>query len=95
VALGGGTARADGWALDETAPSESVRVRFYIDGAYWGSVDANKSRPDVGAFTGLGDNHGWSADLAVGAGNHEVCAYAINIGPTAPSTALGCIRVDA
>ena len=95
VAVGGGVARADGWALDESAPEQSVRIRFYIDGAYWGSVNANKSRPDVGAYTGLGDNHGWSANLEVGGGNHEVCAYAINIGDTAPSTALGCIRVDA
>lgn len=89
-----GVVRADGWSLDEDAPGSSVRVRFYVNGSYWGSVNASRTRSDVGSYFGLGDNHGWTARLELGGGSFQVCAYAINIGSTAANTDLGCKTVS-
>jgi hypothetical protein len=46
------------------------------------------------AFPGAGTNRGFDVHLQVGAGVHDVCVYAINVGPygfTNPT--LGCRRV--
>ena len=89
-----GTIVASGWAIepDTTAPA---KVAVYIDGlgVAWWSADA--SRPDVAAaYPGSGAAHGFVAAFAASPGPHQVCTYAINVGPGS-NTALGCRTVRA
>ncbi len=79
-AVGGGV-RVEGWALDPntTAP---VDVHAYVDGGFAGAFSASSSRTDLaGPFPGLGTDHGFSAFVPAGGGNHNVCLYVINFGP--------------
>lgn len=86
--------RVKGWTFDpDTSASNSVHV--YVDGTFRGEFRADTSRPDVAAVFGVSPNHGYDVHLAVGAGVHDVCVYAINAGPygfTHPT--LGCRRVS-
>jgi hypothetical protein len=90
-----GSVDLSGWVIDPDT-NDPVDVHVYVDGQILGAVTANASRPDVAALVpGYGDRHGFSARLGrVGAGTHQVCAYAINVGPygnTNPN--LGCRSV--
>jgi SpoIID/LytB domain protein len=78
-----------GWAIDpDTADPLSVHV--YVDGVMRAAVRADGARGDVaGAFPSYGANHGFSAVVEAGSGNHQVCIYAINAGPGA-NRQLGC-----
>lgn len=78
-----------GWALDhDTAGQQAVHV--YIDDAFSGAARADRTRSDVASALGVGPDHGFNADFAVGAGTHTVCVYAISLG-AAPHTPLGCV----
>jgi hypothetical protein len=89
-------ARADGgvavsgWALDPDT-SASIDVHVYVDSSGT-ALRATGSRADVAAAFGLGPDHGFSAVLPMGAGQHRVCAYAIDA-TNAPPAAIGCIDV--
>ena len=64
---------------------------MYVDGAFAGYGYASSSRPDVAAvFPAYGPAHGFSLGVAVGAGAHQVCAFAINAGAGAGNPSLGC-----
>ncbi|TFB86267.1 hypothetical protein E3O11_05130 [Cryobacterium levicorallinum] len=81
-----------GWALDPTtAASSSVHV--YVDGAFSAGFAANQVRSDVGSmYPALGARHGFTSSIALNAGRHSVCAYALNVsGPQSKS--LGCKTV--
>ena len=92
AAVAPGVLRASGWALDPDTASP-VAVDVYVDRVLVQSLPADGPRPDVAAqFPWYGDAHGWSVDAAVGAGDHEVCAYAADDGDH-PSTNLGCAVV--
>ena len=87
-----GSVSLAGWALDAdtTAP---LQMHVYIDGQFAGAVPADGSRPDVGAaYPGQGALHGFSGAFAVPAGNHIVCAYAINQ-PAGFNPTIGCRTV--
>ena len=86
-----GRIRIAGWALDPdtTAP---ISVHLYIDGVGQ-AITADLSRPDVAAAYGKGDRHGFDLTVDVAPGAHEVCAYAINVGPGS-NVALGCRSVE-
>ncbi|MHB8792724.1 MAG: hypothetical protein ACYC6O_05245 [Thermoleophilia bacterium] len=78
-----------GWTLDPDSIS-SIPVHFYADGVPLGTTTANLVRGDIGAvFPGYGANHGYSANLSLGPGPHNVCAYGINTG-TGGNAGLGC-----
>jgi GH25 family lysozyme M1 (1,4-beta-N-acetylmuramidase) len=93
VAGGHGSVRVTGWAIDpDTATTAPVHV--YVDGI--GRIfAAGTLRPDVGAvYPEWGNNHG--IDLTYGgltAGQHTVCAYAINTAGAGANTLLGCSTV--
>jgi hypothetical protein len=91
---GDGRARVTGWAIDPDT-SDPVDVHLYVDGQGAGAVRADASRPDVGAaIPGYGNGHGFDTTISVGAGTHEVCAFAINVGPYGDANAvLGCRSV--
>jgi hypothetical protein len=92
VVASGGTVTARGWALDEDAITEPVRVHVYVDGVIKAAVTANQSRPDIAtAFPGAGPNHGWTAgSMSIPSGTHTVCAYAIDLAGGGGNTALPC-----
>jgi len=89
------TVTATGWAIDPDT-NDPVTVHVYVDGVWAGAVNANQSRPDVGAAVpGYGDLHGYRATVTgVAPGAHQVCTFAINIGPYGTTNPqLGCASV--
>ncbi|MEV7972694.1 N-acetylmuramoyl-L-alanine amidase [Cellulomonas sp. NPDC089187] len=80
-----------GWVLDPdtTAP---VQVHIYVDGTFVQAVQADQSRPDVGAAYGKGDNHGFSATVPAVGGTRQVCIHAINQ-PAGSNPRIGCATV--
>ncbi len=76
----GSNIRFSGWAIDpDTAGPISVYVT--IDGVRTNIGQASQSRPDVGAyFPAYGPGHGYSTTVPATAGQHAVCAYALNVG---------------
>ena len=82
-----------GWAIDPDT-ALPIQVHVYVDGAGV-ALTADGSRPDVGAaFPAAGPDHGFGSAL-IGAepGSHQVCAYAINVGPGYTNPLLGCRTV--
>lgn len=78
-----------GWALDPDSVAPIV-VHAYIDGRGV-PLTADKPRPDVAAaYPGYGDRHGFDAFFPSSSGPHVVCLYAINVGPGATNSSLGC-----
>lgn len=88
-----GKVAVKGWALDPdtTLP---VPVHLYVNKGFGASLVANTPRADVGRAHPLhGPNHGFVATLSLPTGAHNVCAYAINIGPGNNNPAFGCRNV--
>ncbi|HSY16445.1 MAG TPA: fibronectin type III domain-containing protein [Jatrophihabitantaceae bacterium] len=78
-----------GWAIDPNTTA-AINVAIYADGAQLAQLTASAPRPDVAAaYPGVGPDHGFSADLGLGEGTHQVCAYGINVGAGA-NAVLGC-----
>lgn len=48
------------------------------------------TRSDINSSYHVSGAHGFQLPLTLPDGTNDVCAYAINIGPTAPNTRLGC-----
>lgn len=87
---------AVGWAFDDSSPTSPVRVDIYADGTLVWSANAEDPRPDVAsAFPGVGASQGYNATFATSTGNHQVCAFAINVGSGLNNTQLGCSSVTA
>lgn len=80
-----------GWAIDTDTP-DPLQIHVYVDGRMAGGYWANGPRPDLQSRYGLGANHGFSIAVATGVGMHNVCAYAINVGPGENKT-LGCYDI--
>lgn len=81
VTMAPGGMRVAGWALDPntTAPTS---VHIYVDGTFAASLNANATRTDIAdLLPSYGVEHGYDALIGVGPGYHNVCAYAINVGP--------------
>src|SRR5690606_6181522 len=77
-AVGGGRVRIRGWAMDAETPNP-IRVHLYGNGRGLQSVAADRERSDL-ARLGNGTAHGFDTTVTVGAGTHNICAYAINVG---------------
>lgn len=69
--------RVQGWALDPDT-NAPIAVHVYVDGEAPHGLRADGARPDVGRRYGLGDAHGFTVDLAVAPGRHEICVYGID-----------------
>jgi hypothetical protein len=77
-----------GWAADPNGGT--VQIDMYVNGNYAGSVAADRSRPDVAAvYPWAGSDHGFDTSFELWEGVHNVCTYAINVGPGS-HTLLGC-----
>jgi len=90
--LGGGRVRVSGWAVDSETTGP-IRVHIYSDGRGVASLLADRERGDI-ARLGHGTAHGFLADVDVGRGAHQVCAYAINVG-AGRNVNLRCLPVTA
>jgi len=62
----------------------------YVDGVLATGTRADRTRDDVGrAYPDYGSSHGFTATIAVGGGQHVVCAYAIDATDD-PNALVGC-----
>ncbi|MCZ2822335.1 hypothetical protein O2V63_18500 [Modestobacter sp. VKM Ac-2977] len=88
-----GTVRLTGWALDADT-ADPIDVHVYVDGAFSAVLRADSARPDVAAaFPAVGGAHGFDSTLVLSPGDHQVCAYAINVAGGTGNPALGCRAV--
>ncbi|BDZ65793.1 hypothetical protein GCM10025877_27310 [Agromyces mangrovi Wang et al. 2018] len=71
-----------GWAIDPDTP-DPIRVHVYVDGKGRASLLANETKPGFDdAKPGYGDDHAFSGRIEdIGPGTHQVCFYAIDVGP--------------
>ncbi len=82
------TVRIRGWALDPDSRTP-IAVHGYLDGV-GAATTASLRRDDVAAaFPGFGAAHGFEWTAPVAHGHHQVCLYAINVGP-GQHAPLGC-----
>lgn len=92
VSASGTSVRVRGWAFDRDSASP-IRVHVYVDGKGAASVAASGARPDVRRAFGLArDSLGFDTRVSAAAGSHQVCAYAINVGPGS-NQLIGCRTV--
>lgn len=76
-----GTINISGWTIDPDT-TNPIEIHVYIDGGWGGAYLADRSRPDVArVHPAYGDRHGYSVPLRTSPGTHEVCVFAINVGP--------------
>jgi hypothetical protein len=76
-----GAVDVNGWVIDPDT-NDPLTVHYYVDGQFAGSATANTTRPDIAvAVPGYGDDHGFATRLRVGGGSHQICVYALNVGP--------------
>jgi hypothetical protein len=88
VTAAGPVVSALGWAIDPDT-ALPIRVRVESSGIESTTV-ADSQRPDVGAaYPRYGAGHGFTANLTLSGGTHEVCVYALN-GGAGGDTKLGC-----
>ncbi|HTZ42715.1 MAG TPA: C40 family peptidase [Jatrophihabitans sp.] len=85
--------RVRGWATDPDNKNYPLVVVAYVDGVAHTPVRANVARPDLSGNQAAGPNAGYAFNLAVGAGSHIVCLWAMNIGIGA-NQSLGCAGVS-
>jgi hypothetical protein len=95
VTVSGTTVGAHGWTFDPDDAAAVVTVQVYVDGRLASGTPADVPRSDIDRkFPGAGPNHGFNWFGTVTAGEHEVCAYAINVGTASANTRLGCKTVS-
>ena len=91
VTVSAGTVTVDGWVVDPNLPPQPVRVHIYVNGRPVAATTANVARSDVGlAYPRATPNHGFTWSGALPAGEHRVCAYAINLGAGTTNPNIGC-----
>jgi hypothetical protein len=88
VTASGGRVTVAGWATDPDDRSASVTVHVYVDGAGAAILSADQ------VASGVTGPHAYRGDLAVPAGQHRVCTYAINFGTGTTNPHLGCRDVQ-
>jgi hypothetical protein len=90
-AVGGiGSVTVSGWVVDWDRPDASATVHVYVDGRATAAWGATMGRPDLTRiYPTIGPRTGFRGSLPVAAGRHDVCVYAINVGP-GTNQRLGC-----
>ena len=91
VVAGDGTIRVSGWALDPDTTA-AIGVHVYVDSVGTSTFAANTRNDVAAAFARYGANHGFTLSVPASAGAHNVCIYAINVGPGSHTT-LRCQSV--
>jgi hypothetical protein len=82
-----------GWAADIDNPTAPLRVIFYDNGKYQIAFIARGLRYDVAAaYPQFGAAHGYTYDLNLPDGTHQICVTAANLGAGADAQ-LGCQSV--
>ncbi len=90
----GGVLTMWGWSIDPDTAAP-IDVHVYVDGKFLAVLQADQSRPDVGAaFPVYGAKHGYSFAGSIGTGQHTVCTYGINVAAGNANTPLGCAAVS-
>jgi len=95
-----GTLVVSGWAADPAAAGYREEVHVYVTGpngtAGYGGIYTDGSRPDVmNYFPWAGGSTGFSGTVQPqGAGNNNVCAFAINVDPPRTNPLIGCRTID-
>ncbi|MGI9623429.1 MAG: N-acetylmuramoyl-L-alanine amidase family protein [Acidimicrobiales bacterium] len=74
VTVSGSSSTITGWAIDLDRPTAS-EIRISVDGDFYGTASAARSRPDLQAAYGLGERHGFTTTVEIGPGTHEVCIF--------------------
>jgi hypothetical protein len=93
IAAAPGGVRVAGWAIDPDTAAP-IEMHVYVDGQGAAALTASAPRPDIAAaFVYHGAAHGLDAVVPVGGGQHNVCVYAINVGP-GKHTLLQCSTVN-
>lgn len=88
------TVTVTGWASDPDYQARPVTVVAYADGTSVSTLAARRNRPDIAAaHPGVYRKSGFSTSFSVGAGAHNVCVWAVNVGPGA-NALLGCKTFD-
>ena len=91
AANAGNSLRIAGWAVDPQTTG-ALEIHVHVDGQISGLV-ANRSRADLAPHVGAwGIDHGYDGIVPATPGAHNVCVYAINVGPGS-HVALGCRNV--
>ncbi len=88
-----GGVQISGWSLDPDT-GWPITVQTYVDGRLAAGTIASSTRGDLSArypFNGVG--HGYAMNVAMAAGTHQVCTYALNVGPGG-NTLLKCATVN-
>ncbi|WP_299952284.1 hypothetical protein [uncultured Modestobacter sp.] len=88
-----GQISVSGWTFDPDSTSARLAVHVYVDGGFAASLTAGRTRTDVANAFGIDAAHGFAGTVAVSAGKHTVCLYAINVGLGSTNTALRCAVV--
>jgi hypothetical protein len=92
AANAGNSLRVAGWAVDPQTLGP-LEIHVYVDGQITGLV-ANRERGDLAAALGSwGSSHAFDGVIGAPPGQHNVCAYAINVGPGS-HVLLGCRNVQ-
>ena len=82
-----GGVRVAGWARDDNDPGTAIQVQALVDGNPVGAaVAASNPRGDVGS-------HGFSFDVGMDDGPHQVCVKAFNIEGGSDVVLPGCVQV--
>ena len=86
-----GGVRVAGWAIDPNS-TDPINVDLYADGKFLTRTSANVSRPDVAnIYAAYGGQHGFDTVVSLPAGQHQICAYGINVAAGTSNPQLGCI----
>lgn len=80
-----------GWAADPDNRTRPLQIAVYADGRGIGRFTAPTARPDVARIMHTGPRQGFRISIALTAGRHRLCAYAINIGRGTTNPLLGCL----
>jgi hypothetical protein len=81
-----------GWAIDPDASDARVEVHVYVDGTLKAGTIAKDTRTDVEQAFQRGAEHGYSVEIPLGVGDHEVCTYGINAAASAGMNSLLACR---
>lgn len=91
VPWGDAAAIVVGWAADPDVMRDAIAVHVYVNGQFATAVTANRPRPELAFWLpAYGADHGWAAAVWASGRSAQICAFAINQGAGAATTALGC-----
>ena len=86
-----GGVRVGGWAIDPNSTGP-INVDLYADGKFVTRTSASIDRPDVGnIYFAYGTTHGYDTVVSLPPGQHQICAYGINVAAGDANPKLGCV----